>query len=298
MTSERTWDWVDGIARRVIHGAALRTPNSLSERLEEEWLADLAVQRGPIARLRFALGCCWATSVIAHEHVGVATLPSAAAPLGHVNTVRFRLDDSRIFTGRTITFLMVATLHAAVLYGLAMGLGPQISKIIVGPLTARVIQPPPRTALPLPPQAQLSDTRIDLPPRKEMPPIESERPEEVETTPHEPGNPVVPSIPSSSYTVNRVQGGPGVGFPRADDFYPDASIRNGETGVATVRTCIDSKGRLISDPTIVQSTGSKRLDDGALRLAKAASGHYRATTEDGKPVDSCYPFNIRFDLRN
>jgi TonB family protein len=297
MTSERTWDWVDGIARRVIHGAALRAPNSLSERLEEEWLADLAAQRGPIARLRFALGCCWATSVIVHEHVGLAALPSAAAPLAHGHTVRFRLDDSRFFTGRTITFLMVASLHAAVLYGLAMGLGPQISKIIVGPLTARLIEPPPRSDIPQPPRAQLSDARIDLPPRKEMPPIESERPEVVEATPREPENPVLPSMPSSS-SVNRVQGGPDVGFPRADDFYPDASIRNGESGVATVRACVDGKGRLTSDPTIVQSTGSKRLDEGALKLAKAASGHYRATTEDGRPVDSCYPFRIRFDLRN
>jgi TonB family protein len=298
MTSERTWDWVDGIARRVIHGAARRAPDSLSERLEEEWLADLAAQRGPIARLRFALGCCWATSVIAHEHVGVATLPSAAAPLTHGHTVRFRLDDSRFFTGRTITFLMVASLHAAVLYGLAMGLGPQFSKIIIGPLTARFIEPPPRNDLPQPPRAQLSDARIELPPRKEMPPIESDRPEGVEATSREPENPVLPSIPSSASAVNRVQGGPGVGFPRADDFYPDASIRIGETGVATLKTCVDGKGRLISDPTIVQSTGSKRLDEGALRLAKAASGHYRATTEDGTPVDSCFPFLIRFDLRN
>jgi len=68
--------------------------------------------------------------------------------------------------------------------------------------------------------------------------------------------------------------------------------------VATVRTCVDSKGRLIADPTILQSTGSTRLDEGALRLAKAGSGHYRATMEDGRAVNSCYPFRIRFELRN
>src|SRR3984957_10992603 len=69
---------MDGIAHRLIHRAARRAPDSLSDRLEEEWLAELASQRGSIQRLRFALGCCWATNVIAHEHA-VAALPVAGS---------------------------------------------------------------------------------------------------------------------------------------------------------------------------------------------------------------------------
>ncbi len=113
MTSERAWDWVDGIARRLIHGAARRAPDSLSERLEEEWLADLAAQRGGIGRLRFALGCCWATNVIAYEHVAAAALPAAASPMSHGRSARHPRDDFPLFTGRTITFVLVASLHAA-----------------------------------------------------------------------------------------------------------------------------------------------------------------------------------------
>jgi TonB family protein len=71
-----------------------------------------------------------------------------------------------------------------------------------------------------------------------------------------------------------------------------------EQGIATVRVCVDVNGRLTSDPTTLQSTGSSRLDEGALKLARAGSGHYRATTEDGRPVNSCYPFRIRFQLKN
>ena|SRR5436853_7623673 len=56
--------------------------------------------------------------------------------------------------------------------------------------------------------------------------------------------------------------------------------------------------RLSADPTIARSSGSARLDEGAVRLAKAGSGHYRATTEDGRPVSSCFPFLIRFDFRD
>jgi len=33
------------------------------------------------------------------------------------------------------------------------------------------------------------------------------------------------------------------------------------------------------------------------QLARAGSGHYRATTEDGQPVNSCYPLGIRFQLK-
>ena len=65
MTSERAWDWADSIAQRLIRRAARRAPASLSERFQEEWLADLAAQRGPIARLRFKL-----LAKGHHKHVG------------------------------------------------------------------------------------------------------------------------------------------------------------------------------------------------------------------------------------
>jgi TonB family protein len=295
MTSERAWDWVDGIAHRLIHRAAGRAPDSLSDRLEEEWLADLASQRGSIQRLRFALGCCWATNVIAHEHA-VAALPVAGSAAGQGHFIHAHRDDSPFFTGRTITFVLVALLHAALLYGLAMGLGPQIRKIIVGPLTTRIIEPPPRSTSLSIPRAIMSSSRIFLPPQERIPPIEADPPDVIKGTVDEPVQPKLP--PPSANVVNRVQGGPGIGFPSTDDFYPDASIRLEEKGLVTVQVCVDGRGRLTSEPTIVQSTGSSRLEEGALRLAKAGSGHYRATTEDGRPVDSCYPFRIRFDLRN
>jgi TonB family protein len=76
------------------------------------------------------------------------------------------------------------------------------------------------------------------------------------------------------------------------------SIRMGEKGIATVKACVNGQGHLTSEPAIIQSTGSPRLDEAALRLAKSGSGHYRATSEDGHPVSSCYPFRIRFELRN
>jgi TonB family protein len=65
-----------------------------------------------------------------------------------------------------------------------------------------------------------------------------------------------------------------------------------------VQVCVDANGRLTSQPAITQSSGSARLDEGALTLARAGSGHYRATTEDGRAVSSCFPFRIRFEFRD
>jgi TonB family protein len=108
---------------------------------------------------------------------------------------------------------------------------------------------------------------------------------------NEPGATAVPPR-----ALDRVIGGPDRGFPNTADYYPDASRRLGEKGVASVQVCVDGRGRLTANPTIAQSSGSARIDAGALSLAKAGSGHYRATTEDGKAVPSCFAFRIRFEL--
>jgi TonB family protein len=106
------------------------------------------------------------------------------------------------------------------------------------------------------------------------------------------------SLDTPAPTVKHVMGGPGSGFPVPDDYYPSRSIYAGETGTATVKVCVDRKGHLTSAPSIEQSTGYARLDAGAINLAKAGSGHYRPSTDDGRPVDSCYDFRVRFNLKN
>ena len=112
------------------------------------------------------------------------------------------------------------------------------------------------------------------------------------------GPPIQAADPPLPGPVNRVLGGPGAGFPNTDDFYPESARRIGERGISTVNVCVDGAGRLIGKPTIARSSGSARLDEGALKLATAGSGHYRATTEDGRPVSACYPYRVRFQLKD
>lgn len=80
-TSSRQSDWIDAIACRVIEHAARRAPTTLSERLLEEWLADLTDHRGRIARLQFALGCNWAAIQIDHDSCTVSS-PTTASAVG------------------------------------------------------------------------------------------------------------------------------------------------------------------------------------------------------------------------
>lgn len=81
IASSQPSDWTDALAHRVIEHAARRAPTTLSDRLLEEWLADLSDHCGRMARLRFALGCCWAALQIGDDCSAVST-PIATALAG------------------------------------------------------------------------------------------------------------------------------------------------------------------------------------------------------------------------
>ena len=281
-----------GLALWLIGHAARRAPPPLSQRLEEEWLADLAARDGRLSRLRFGLGCCWAATVIMHEHCSSAAAAAAGSAAGQ-ETMIYAQHDAPLLPPRAIALLLIACVHTALIAALVTGLRSTTTEAI--PTTSGELLPEPRPPIEPPPlpgprlaptdrvEVHTREFQIDVP--REPGPGES-----LGTAPQEPSEP--------SRTVNRIAGGPGAGFPDTTDYYPPASRRLAETGAASVRVCVDAEGRLTTHPTIARSSGSARLDDGALKLAHAGSGHYRPTTEDGRPVDSCYVFRIRFELRD
>lgn len=287
----------EALTHWLIHHAARRAPPDLSERLEEEWRADCAVRSSAVSRLRFALGCCWATRVIAREY-SPASIPVASPAMGPKVPLSYVRDESGIFARRSITFFLVAGLHIALFYGLMTGFAFRIIKVMPISFQTRLVQPPQGRTLPPLPPPQLTKSIIEIP-RPYFPPTES--PIENGDIVGEPHSTLSsraeapPAIPP--HEVIRVQGAPGSGFPNTDDYYPSIAKRMEEQGVSTVRVCVGVDGRLTSDPTIALTSGSPRLDDGALKLAKAGSGRYRAATEDGRAVNSCYSFRVRFALR-
>jgi TonB family protein len=289
--------WTEDVSHWLIHQASCRAPESLSQRLQEEWLADLAERRSAISRLRFAIGCCWATQVIALEYQP-SSVPAASAVVETKLVSAYAQQDSGHFSGRSGTLLLVVSLHAVLFYGLVTTLSHIHGSVIPDPLQNRPLDNPHQRELPPPlPQPQLNEPKIEAQIPEFDVPREPDPSGDVATdTAQQPSVPLLP--PPLTHVVKQVQGGPSAGFPNPDDFYPGLARRMEEQGIATVRVCVDVKGRLTSDPTVLQGTGSTRLDDGALKLARAGSGHYRASTEDGQPVSSCYPFRIRFQLKN
>lgn len=299
MNPRHAHDEVSGSTERfaswLVQRAARNSPPLLSQRLAEEWMADLAAQRPGLSRLRFAIGCCWATQVIAHDYVALSGAATSSAT-GRASIATFTARDSPLFSRRATVLVLIAAVHVLVIFAFANGLLHQVPEVppqrfhttFVSEPTTRDVpsqlpEPNMRTWSVTPPEP---DLRFQFP---------------ADTTPPDDTASQVPQSPSTRLSLpkvaDRVLGGPGQGFPNTDSYYPSASRRMGETGVATVRVCVDGNGRLASDPLIAQSSGSVRLDEGALRLAKAGSGHYRSTTEDGRAVSSCYPFRIRFELK-
>jgi len=289
----------DGVTEWLIHQAAHRAPESLSSRLEEEWLADLASRSAPLSRLRFAAGCCWATILILHDFPR-SRVP-AASPVAARGFLTLVDRNFSYFSLRSATLFLIAGLHAALFYGLITTLSHTRSPAVPPRLQNQPVAPVPRAKVPLPlPGSDFKDRAIYVPkPVVETPPKMdfeadvigdvSEKPPQVISQPPFPETP--------THAVHQLAGGPGAGFPETGDFYPSPSIRLGEEGLSTVRVCVDRRGRLTSEPTTVRGSGSARLDEAALKLARAGSGHYRPTTEDGQPVSSCYPFGVRFQLK-
>ena len=282
----------------LIHQAAHRAPEDLSSRLEEEWLADLESRSAAWSRLRFAMGCCWATLVIANDYPrNRVAAASPAVPASGIVTLVER--NFGYFSLRSATLFLIAGLHAALFFGLITSLSHTHRAAVPPDLVNGNVPSVPPTKVPFVPASDSSHWTITVPKLVVEPPPRLDIDEVTTDVSPRPREIILPPVPSDTprHAVQRLAGGPGAGFPETADFYPSPSIRWGEEGVTTVQVCVDPRGRLTSEPTTAKGSGSARLDDAALKLARAGSGHYRATTEDGLPVNSCYAFAVRFQLR-
>jgi len=281
------------VARSLVRCAARQAPPELAQRLQEEWLADLAARQSAFARIRFGLGCCWATRVIAHEF-GTAAAAAAGSASGQRLLVEWYGDDLSRFSRRTVALIAIVCLHAGIFYLYLNGFRPSAVVDRVPPISAgflRVTHRPDRPATL--PAAKL--TPISAPVAPPNFPLDLPIEPTSITAPHARA-PAVSFLPARQ-PIHLVAGGPGAGFPNTEDYYPPAARRLGEQGAAVVRVCVDARGQLTAAPTVLESSGLARIDAGALRLATAGSGHYRPTTENGRPVSACYPFLIRFRLQ-
>jgi protein TonB len=198
--------------------------------------------------------------------------------------------------------VMVATiaLHGAVIAALmAMRIIPDVLNppppLVTTIEQAPELQPPPPEDLKVP----VTSMRFDVPviPEvviPEMPASESAlvQPEASTDTvvgvPEGTGTNVVAEVPATPLQFRATR--------PADDYYPAASLRLQEEGIATVRVCVGPNGRMDGAPVIEQSAGSARLDAAALTWAREAL-RFTPATRNGQAVAACKGFRVNFRLR-
>jgi hypothetical protein len=96
-----------GLAHRLILYASQKAPAVLCERLKEEWLADLEYRSGPFAQLRLAIGCCWATTIIARDF-DTAQLATSRVLAAHWTQLRSIAEARMPPLSRTVVIAILA----------------------------------------------------------------------------------------------------------------------------------------------------------------------------------------------
>ena len=203
------------------------------------------------------------------------------------------VHDTQFFTRRSAVLAAIIGLHVFIGWALATGLARKAIEVLAPPIQTDIVEELQKKVEPPPPP----------PPEFEKPPVEVPPPEVTIDMPVEaPQTTAITAVaappraapPPVVRAVNKIGAKTAKNFPNTEDFYPAASKRLSEEGAATVHVCVGPNGKLTETPTVQGSSGSARLDEGAINLAKA--GRYVPGTEDGKPITDCFAFRVKFQM--
>jgi protein TonB len=207
------------------------------------------------------------------------------------------VHDSSFFSRRALVFAVIVGVHILLAYAFATGLAQSVVEIIAPPIKTEIIEEVKQQDTPPPPP----------PPEFERPPVEVPPPEVAIDIPQDttqstaitdvtdkpvpkapPPPPPPKNVKKASIDSKR--------FPPSEEYYPAASKRLGEEGSPTVKVCIGPQGKLSEEPTIATTSGNTRLDEAAIKYAKA--GRYIAGSVDGAATTDCLVFRVKFELKN
>jgi TonB family protein len=215
-------------------------------------------------------------------------------------------QQASVLSGRSLTMMVVIGLHALVISALiAMKFAPP--SINEGPKSFTVIndppeiKPPPEETVTKPRQLERFEivvpvlTPPDITITEDTLVVATSPPQEADSGPVQvdtgPGTAdVITAPPARVFTDLKYRA---VMLP--DEFYPATSISLQEEGVAIVNVCVGANGRIDGQPTVVGSSGHRRLDQAAIRWAREAL-RFTPATENGANVRACKGFRVVFDL--
>jgi len=193
---------------------------------------------------------------------------------------------------RLAVFGLIVGFHLFLGYALVSGLARKVVEVVAPPLVTDIIEEiKPEDKPPPPPPPQMERPPVQVPP----PDVVIDIPMETNTTAisNVTDKAVPPAPPPRVVTGTPAKIGR---MPSSEDYYPAASKRAEEQGAVTVKVCVDAKGKIIGNPSVVTSSGFERLDEGAVKLARA--GRYQAGTSGGEPLpESCVSFRVKFEIK-
>jgi protein TonB len=206
------------------------------------------------------------------------------------------VHESNWASKRGLVFIGVVGIHVLLVWGLMNGFAMKIVEAVAPPIVTDLIEEKMEEEAPPPPPPP----KMELPPVEVPPPVvDITIPMETTTTalsnvtdkPQPPAPP--PPVAAPPVVRTAIRQNPRAQQPVLDDYYPAASKRLGEEGVARVKVCVNVNGR-VESAELETTSGVARLDEAAVKVAKV----YRLLppTENGKPVPGCAPLPIRFQL--
>jgi periplasmic protein TonB len=205
------------------------------------------------------------------------------------------VQDNSIFSRRIGVLIGIAAFHVLLAWLLASGLARKVIQTIAEPIQTDLIEEiVPEEEPPPPPPPEFERPPIEIPP----PEIDISIPVDPQTTaPVNVTTVAVPKAPPPPPKPAGVRvGAKSSRLPSSEDYYPAASKRLEEQGTSIVKVCVGADNKMTGPPTVTKSSGISRLDEAAVRLAKA--GRYKAGTLDGVPMASdCLSFRVRFELK-
>jgi protein TonB len=204
--------------------------------------------------------------------------------------------DTNFFSRRAIVLLAIIGIHIFLGWAFASGLARKAIEVIAPPIQTDIIEEvQERDTPPPPPPPEFERPPVEVPPPEVSIdiPVDTQTSTAITDVTDRPV-PMAPPPPPPPKAVKKPT--IGKGFPSSEEYYPAASKRLGEEGSPTVKVCVGPNGKLTEEPSIAQSSGSARLDEGAVKLAKA--GRYVAGSIDGQPSTDCFNFRVKFELKN
>ena len=199
-------------------------------------------------------------------------------------------DNSR----RAVVFVAAVLFHILIAYFIASGLARKAIDTIAAPLVTDIVEEVKEKDKPPPPP----------PPEMVRPPVEVPPPEVSIDVPVETNSTAITDVtdkPQPKAPPPPPPKGPSVApkldvkhSPSTDDYYPPSARRAEIQGVTTVLTCVSPDGKTSGEPTVTATSGNSSLDEAALKWTKRA--RFSPGTEDGKAIQMCMQFKVRFKL--